>query len=51
MNGDHLVTTWRDARLYGALAGAFTFWRRRHLLATILAGTAVFLALRLLLGW
>ena len=51
MTDDHLVSTWRDARLYAALAGALTFWSSRHLLATILAGTAVFLALRLLLGW
>ena len=51
MTDDHLVTTWRDARLSGALAGAITFGVSRHLLATILAGTAVFLALRLLLGW
>lgn len=51
MTDDHLVSTWRDARLYATLAGALTFWSSRHLLATILAGTAVFLALRLLLGW
>jgi branched-subunit amino acid transport protein len=51
MTGDHFVTTWKDARLFGALAGAITFSVSRHLLATILAGTAVFLALRLLLGW
>ncbi len=51
MTGDHLVTTWKDARLFGALAGAITFFAARHLLATILAGTAVFLALRLMLGW
>ncbi|MET0382526.1 MAG: AzlD domain-containing protein [Burkholderiaceae bacterium] len=51
MTDGHLVSTWKDARLFGALVGALTFWRWRHLLATILAGAAAFLALRLVLGW
>ncbi len=51
MTGDHLVTTWKDARLFAALAGALTFGASRSLLGTILAGSAVLLALRLGLGW
>ena len=47
----HLLHTWRDARLFGAAAGALTFWRWRNLLATIVAGSAVFLALRIGMGW
>ncbi len=46
-----LISTWRDARLYGAAAGAAWFWWRRGILGTILAGMAVFLPLRLGLGW
>ncbi len=51
MTGDHLLDTWRDARLYATLTGVCVFWRTRNLLATILAGSAVLLALRLSLGW
>jgi branched-subunit amino acid transport protein len=51
MAGGHLVSTWKDARLFGALAGALAFFASRNLLATILAGSAAFLALRLMLGW
>lgn len=47
----HLLHTWRDARLFGAATGALVFWRTRQLLATILGGSAVFLALRLAMGW
>ena len=47
----HFIHTWQDARLFGAAAGALTFWRWRNLLATIVAGSAVFLALRIGLGW
>jgi branched-subunit amino acid transport protein len=46
-----LLTTLRDARLYGAAAGAAWFFWRRDILGTILAGMAVFLPLRLGLGW
>ena len=47
----HLIHTWRDARLFAALAGAIWYWRQRGMLGTILCGTAVLLALRLGLGW
>ncbi|MDP1902540.1 MAG: AzlD domain-containing protein [Rubrivivax sp.] len=46
-----LITTWQDARLFAAAAGAAWFWRRRGILGTILVGMAVLLPLRLGLGW
>ena len=51
MTDDHLISTWKDARLYAAAVGVGVFWTTRNLLATILVGTAVLLALRLGLGW
>ena len=51
MTQGHLVDTWRDARIFGAVAGlAFYAWRR-SLFGTIVCGTAVMLALRFGLGW
>jgi branched-subunit amino acid transport protein len=46
-----LTTTWQDARLFAAAAGAAWFWWRRGILGTILVGMAVLLPLRLGLGW
>jgi branched-subunit amino acid transport protein len=51
MTGDHLLDTWRDARIYATATGVAVFATTRNLLGTILAGTAVLLALRLGLGW
>ena len=51
MTQGHLIDTWKDARLYGALAGAAWFFWQRGILGTILSGMAVFLALRLGAGW
>ena len=51
MSNGHLVTSWQDARLFGGLAGALLFWWRRSVLACILGGMAVYLALHLRLGW
>jgi branched-subunit amino acid transport protein len=51
MTGDHLLDTWRDARIYATATGIGVFATTRNLLGTILAGTAVLLALRLGLGW
>ena len=51
MTDGHLVHTWRDARLYATAIGVLVFVTTRSLLGTILAGTAVLLALRLSLGW
>lgn len=46
-----LISTWRDARLFAvATSTAYYFWRR-DILGTILAGTAVMLALRIGVGW
>lgn len=45
------LATWQDARLFGALAGvAWAFWRG-GVLGTIVTGMAVFLPLRVVLGW
>jgi branched-subunit amino acid transport protein len=51
MTGDHLLDTWRDARIYATVTGVVVFATTRNLLGTILAGTAVLLALRLGLNW
>ena len=51
MTGDHLIATWRDARIYATATGIFVFCTTRSLLGTILAGSAVLLALRLGLNW
>ena len=51
MTDDHLITTWKEARIYATATGILMFCTTRNLLATILAGTAVLLALRLGLGW
>jgi branched-subunit amino acid transport protein len=51
MTHGQLIETWRDARIFGALAGlAFYAWRR-SLFATIVCGTGVMLTLRFALGW
>ena len=50
-----LISTWQDARVFAAAAGAaFFFWRRgkgQVVLGTILVGMAVYLPLHLGLGW
>ena len=51
MTQGHLVSTWLDARLYGALAGGAWYFWRGGVLGTMLAGMAVYLPLHLLLGW
>jgi len=51
LTDDHLIATWKDARLYATATGLATFWTTRSLLGTILAGSAVLLALRLALHW
>jgi len=51
MTGDHLIDTWKDARIYATVVGILVFVTTRSLLGTILAGTAVLLALRLSIGW
>jgi branched-subunit amino acid transport protein len=51
MTQGHLVTTWRDARIFGALAGLAFFLWKPDLLGTIVCGTGVMLLLRFGLGW
>ena len=46
-----LIATWRDARVFAALAGAAWFFWRRSVLGTIVAGMAVYLPLHVSLGW
>jgi branched-subunit amino acid transport protein len=47
----HFVSTWHDARLYAAAAGAVYFFWRRGVLGTMAVGMAVYLPLHLGLGW
>jgi branched-subunit amino acid transport protein len=51
MTQGHLIDTWRDARIFGALAGLLFYVWRRDLFGTIVCGTGVMLALRFGLGW
>jgi branched-subunit amino acid transport protein len=51
MTDDHLIATWKDARIYATAMGVLVFCTTRNLLGTILAGTAVLLMLRLGLHW
>jgi branched-subunit amino acid transport protein len=46
-----LVSTWQDARLFAAAAGAAWYFWRKGVLGTIVVGMAVYLPLRLGLGW
>ena len=47
----HLISSWQDARLFAAVAGAATYFWRKDVLLTILLGMAVYLPLHLGLGW
>jgi branched-subunit amino acid transport protein len=51
MTQGELIAHVADARLFGAAAGSAYFFWRRDILGTILLGMAVFLPLRLGLGW
>ncbi len=55
MTQGQLITTWQDARLFAVIAGAAWFFLRRGagqaVLGTIVTGMAVYLPLRLGLGW
>lgn len=51
MTQGHLISTWQDARLFGAVAGAAWFFWRKGVLGTIVAGMAVYLPLPLGRGW
>jgi branched-subunit amino acid transport protein len=51
MSQGELIGTWKDARVFGALAGLCVFAWRRSVLLLIVAGMAVYLPLRIGLGW
>ncbi len=51
MTQGQLISTLQDARIYGALAGAAIFYWKQNTLACIVGGMAVYLPLRLMLGW
>lgn len=51
MADGHLITTWRDARVFAAAVASLWFLARRGLLGTIVVGMAVYLPLHLGLGW
>ena len=51
MSQGQLISTLQDARLYGAAAGIGIFFWRKSTLGCILGGMAVYLPLRLGLGW
>ncbi len=51
MSQGHLISTWKDARLYATAVGTAYFFWKRGILGTILSGTAVMLVLRIGLGW
>ncbi|MDB6000229.1 MAG: putative rane protein [Rhizobacter sp.] len=46
-----LIDTWRDARLFAALAGTLYFLWRQSILGTIVVGMAVMVPLKVGLGW
>ena len=51
MTDGHLITTWRDARLFAFVAATAYFFWRRGILGTIVTGTLVMVALRTSIGW
>ena len=51
MSHGHLIDTWRDARLPAALAATLFYAWRPGVLGPLLAGLALYLPLRLALGW
>jgi branched-subunit amino acid transport protein len=55
MTQGHFISTWQDARLFAAAAGAlWFFWRKgagQAVLGTIVVGMAVYLPLHIGLGW
>jgi branched-subunit amino acid transport protein len=51
MSQGQLITTWQDARLFAAAAGALIYVAKRNVLLTIVGGMAVYLPLHLGLGF
>lgn len=51
MTQGHLIATFQDARLPASVAASVYYFARRDILGTIVTGMAVFLPLRIGLGW
>lgn len=51
MTQGHLIETWKEARLFAAIAATAWYALRRDLLGTIVVGMAVYLPLHIGLGW
>lgn len=51
MTDGRVIGTWRDARLFAAVAGLAWYYARRDVLGTIVFGMAVYLPLHVGLGW
>ena len=51
MTQGQLIASWQDARIFAVLAGLAWYYWRRGLLGTIIVGMAVYLPLRVHLGW
>jgi branched-subunit amino acid transport protein len=51
MSQGMLISNLKDARLYGAAAGAAVFFWRRSTLGCIVGGMAVYVPLHVALGW
>jgi branched-subunit amino acid transport protein len=51
MTQGHLVQTWQDARLPAVLAATLYYRWRPGVLGPMLAGLALYLPLRIFLGW
>jgi branched-subunit amino acid transport protein len=51
MSQGTLIATLKDARLYGAIAGAAVFYYNKSTLGCIVGGMALYLPLHLGLGW
>lgn len=51
MSQGALIATWQDARVFAVAAAAAWFFKQRGVLGTIVVGMAVYLPLRLGLGW
>ncbi|WP_437958387.1 AzlD domain-containing protein [Sorangium sp. So ce119] len=51
MTQGHMIATFQDARLPASVAASVYYFSRRDILGTIVTGMAVFLPLRIGLGW
>ena len=51
MTQGHLISTFKDARLFAVIVGLAWFYWRKSVLGTILTGMAIYLPLHIGLGW